>query len=154
MRESIGGGWLLTIVAIFIVLFTSFLAVSINYTKAFKIKNYIINRIEFDEGYIQYNSGDLENLETTDGSTEADIYVYLKNAGYNGNNITAKNCINSEFGTDENSYKDGGYCVQEITDNNGQRYYKVTTFIVFDLPFIDNSFTIPINGETKTIYYG
>ena len=59
MRESIGGTWLLGFVVLFIVLFSAYLAYSINYTKAFKTKNYIINTIEENEGYTTYKT---ENL--------------------------------------------------------------------------------------------
>ena len=43
MREAFGGSWLLGFVALFIVLFSAYLAVSINYTKAFKAKNKIVS---------------------------------------------------------------------------------------------------------------
>ena len=46
MRESMGGTWLFGIMALFIVLFSGFIAYSISYTKAFKTKNQIINLIE------------------------------------------------------------------------------------------------------------
>ena len=41
MREAIAGTWLFGIVITFIVMFTSFLAYSISYTKAFNLKNEI-----------------------------------------------------------------------------------------------------------------
>ena len=41
MRESMGATWLFGIVALFIVLFSGFMAYSISYTKAFKTKNEI-----------------------------------------------------------------------------------------------------------------
>lgn len=50
MRESIGGAWLVGIVITFVVLFTSYLALSVNYSKAFKVKNEIISLIEENEG--------------------------------------------------------------------------------------------------------
>ena len=52
MRESIGGTWLVGIVIVFIVIFTSYLALSVNYSKAFKVKNGIIEIIEENEGDI------------------------------------------------------------------------------------------------------
>ena len=63
MKESIGGTWLIGIVALFIVLFSAFMAYSINYTKAFRAKNSIIDLIEQSEGYTFYNeSTPIENL--------------------------------------------------------------------------------------------
>ena len=46
MRESIGATWLMGIVMVFIALFASFLAFSINYSKAFRVKDGIVDRIE------------------------------------------------------------------------------------------------------------
>ena len=68
MREAIGGTWIFSIVIVFIVLFTSFLAISVNYSKAFKVKNGIINIIEKKEG--------------VSDSTVAEISDYLNNVGY------------------------------------------------------------------------
>ena len=56
MREAIGGTWLTGLVITFIVLFSGFLAYSINYTKAFRVKNEIINIIEKNEGYTISNN--------------------------------------------------------------------------------------------------
>jgi hypothetical protein len=41
MREAIGGTWIFSIVIVFIVLFSSYLAISVNYSKAFKVKKVI-----------------------------------------------------------------------------------------------------------------
>ena len=68
MRESIGGAWILGIVMTFIVLFASFLAISINYAKAFKVKNNVVDLIEKNEGM-------------TDNAV-SDIYGYLQSQGY------------------------------------------------------------------------
>ncbi|MEG0799147.1 MAG: hypothetical protein RR228_03850 [Bacilli bacterium] len=154
MRESIGGGWLMTIVVLFILLFSGFLAVSINYTKAFKIKNYILNKIEYDEGYRNAKGTVDDSLIKSDGSTEADIWLYLKKVGYNGIGLKKSICNNKEFGTVAEDYKTGGYCVQKVAHGeDNTAHYKVTAFIIIELPFIDTKFTIPINGETNTMYY-
>ena len=65
MREAIGGTWIFSIVIVFIVLFTSFLAISVNYSKAFRVKNGIINIIE-KTGYT------LDKVEIND--VEKDTY--------------------------------------------------------------------------------
>ena len=63
MKESIGGTWLIGIVALFIVLFSAFMAYSINYTKAFRAKNGIIDLIEQNEGYTFYNGPNIYNMK-------------------------------------------------------------------------------------------
>ena len=42
MKEAMGGTWLTGLVIVFIFLFAGFLAYSISYTKAFRVKNEII----------------------------------------------------------------------------------------------------------------
>ena len=51
MREAIGGALLIKIMLFFLVLFNSLLAVAVNYSQAFRVKNQIINYIEQYEGY-------------------------------------------------------------------------------------------------------
>ncbi len=150
MRESIGGTWLLGFVVLFIVLFSGYLAVSINYTKAFKVKNQIINLIEQNEGFRTSAFSNIANASEIDLSnsdrTEDQIYLYLKGIGYATTNVSDSSCKgHGDFYT-------GGYCVKRICTANGV-YYKVTSFIKFELPLIWTSFTLPINGETKTIFY-
>lgn len=148
MREAIGGTWLFTIVIVFIVLFTSFLALSINYSKAFKVKNGIVNIIEKNEGV---------SREARD-----EISEYLSSVGY----VVYSSCpkttsvSNSERAkgfdasiSNSNKYR---YCVARVIDNNGniqKNYYKVTVFFRVDLPILGELFTFPVTGETKPIYF-
>jgi len=150
MRESIGGTWLLGFVVFFVVLFSGYLAVSINYTKAFKVKNQIINLIEQNEGF---RTTSLSNLSaaTTDqlkmsDRTEDKIYLYIRDIGYATTSIPESKCEN------RGDYHTGGYCIRKICTTNGI-YYKVTSFIKIELPLLWTSFTVPVSGETKTIYY-
>ena len=53
MRESIGGMWLFSIVITFIALFSSFLAYSISYTRAFNTKNEIIGIFDENDNYVR-----------------------------------------------------------------------------------------------------
>ena len=50
MKESIGNFWLLSIVLIFILIFAAYLTVTLNYSKAFKIKNEVLTIIEKRNG--------------------------------------------------------------------------------------------------------
>jgi len=62
VREAIGGTWLFGLVLTFIVFFASFLAVSINYSKAFNVKNNIVDLIGKYEGNINVLDKKLENI--------------------------------------------------------------------------------------------
>lgn len=148
MRESIGGTWLLGFVVLFIVLFSAYLAYSINYTKAFKTKNFIINTIEENEGFKVSTHASLDAVSdeelASSTRTEDKIYYYLKKNGY-------KTTLDSGKCEKDTQYREGGYCIKKIYTDNGA-YYKVTTFITIEVPLIWQKFTIPIKGETKVIY--
>lgn len=160
MRESIGGMWLFSIVITFIVLFVSFIAYSISYTRAFKVKNEIINYIERAEGFTTYD-GDLREVPLSElnylaSSNEATVdvlaYLQIQNIGYNYSIADQVDC--SQYGYGHNQV--GGYCLKRFCPNNenGQKiYYKVTTFIAFKIPVLNFIFKIPISGETKALYY-
>lgn len=153
MREAIGGTWIFSIVVVFIVLFTSYLAISVNYSKAFRVKNGIINIIEKREGL------------TPD--TQKEITSYLSTAGYS----VYSTCDTTPADNDEIQYKKGfesdssgnkyKYCVikTNVSEANGsalklnKSYYKVTVFFRLDLPVIGDVFVFPVSGETKPIYY-
>lgn len=146
MRESIGGTWLMSIVIVFIVLFTSFLALSVNYSKAFKVKNGIINILEKGQG--------LNN------KTSQEISDYLSTAGYavyGSCDTNEKGCMKSNSAGASSKYK---YCIYANQGNGtdlfgGEKvktYYKVKVFFRIDLPIVGNILTFPISGETKTIY--
>lgn len=153
MKEAIGSSWMLGLAVTFIVLFTSYLAVSINYTKAFKVKNEIINIIESNQGFTEnINSDNFKNFTPDEFKnskiTEEKIYGYLQSIGYANTAITEADCSGRGLG----KYGEGGYCVQK--NQNGSGYtYKVTAFIKIELPIINFKILIPIGGETKTLYY-
>lgn len=148
MREAIGGTWIFSIVIVFIVLFTSFLAISVNYSKAFKVKNGIVNIIEKREGISD--------------ATVDEISDYLNSVGYLVYSIcpdyVASQSNESAHGfeasnTNSRKFK---YCIARTEDTSGnikKTYYKVTVFFRVDLPIMGEIFTFPVTGETKPIYF-
>ena len=149
MKEAVGGGWLFGFVAVFIVLFSAYLAISINYTKAFKVKNRIINLIEEKEGFkssnkIKESGVDIEDVKNGN-TTEDKIYVYLNEIGYKYNDVKCPEPF------DSSDARIGGYCVKRYETNAGA-YYKVVTFVSLELPLVWVKINVPITGETKVIY--
>lgn len=180
MRESIGGTWLISIVITFIALFAAFLAYAISYTKAFNVKNHIINLIERSEGwtassdsddaYIHMSREDLKDYSDANGSgsnsVELEAFRYIKELGYNVEALDSLNCGSAPGHHDHSAYyghMHGGYCVTmycpDKTGGNGvavegtdsKVYYKVTTFIT--LEFLNATITIPVSGETRTLFH-
>lgn len=150
MREAIGGTWITQLVIIFMLLFVAFLALSLNYTKAFKVKNEFLSIIEKNEG-----------VTTGDNGTIGIINNYLKINGYN----IMKTCEVDSYGVTDlnnnaielvtNNRKKYYYCIRKInapsSNNTGKVFYKVNIFFYFNLPVLGDIFTFDINGATGDI---
>ena len=160
MRESLGNSLLLNIVIVFSGIVILFFIGIISYSKAYKVKNRIIEVIEEYNGY------------TTD--TKGEINDSLKQIGYS---VTSKDYCNS--GRVRNHMDDIGgtyinvniaspystgeynYCVFEVTNKSSDvvtyygasesKYYVVVTFVHFDFPIIGDMLNIPVYGETKIL---
>ena len=127
MREAMGGALLIKLVMFFIVIYVCFLAIAINYSITFRVKNQIINLIEAYEGY--------ENAEEK-------INDYVSSIGYYRASV-------GQVSIDASC--DNGYCIEEINAERG-RYYRVTTYVSFDFPIIGRITNFPVSGETRIIY--
>lgn len=131
MREAIGGSLMVKLIMVFLVLYVIFLAMALNYAKAFKAKNAIIDYIEQNEGNKNYVKNMIDN--------------YLDRISYNASTgAYASNALNPTICYDE------GYCLEKITDDEGRAKLKVITFINFNFFDFDNnydfssSFSLPV----------
>ncbi len=140
MREALGNAAVVQIVIIFIVLFIFFFVGSLSYTKAFKVKNSIINSIEKYGGY----------SDSLNSEVKQEINENLKSMGYQVKNGTPRckerNGV-AAMTTQENSYR---YCVYEYKTERGT-YYGVTAYMYFQIPLIGANVEIPIHGESKML---
>ncbi len=136
MREAIGGTWIFGIVITFIVLFSSYLAISVNYSKAFHVKNEMVSIIEKYEGF--------------NSTSESVIANYIQSYGYG----VRGSCSDRGEGIDgsDGRYK---YCISCTSTNDSLKksYYTITVFFKLDLPVIGNIFTFPVTGSTKSIHF-
>ena len=144
MKEAIGGTWLFQIVIVFILLFAGFLTFAINYTKAFKVKNEMVNIIERNQGFT--------SSTTNDFTTENEITNYLNTVGYR----TTGKCDADEIGYPLNVIGDKHYyCVKTINTRSSeiedQSYYRVKVFFNIDIPVVGEWFNFSVSGTTKII---
>ena len=145
MQEATGQAGLMNIMLTIIGIIIILLAGSIAYSKAFRVKNRIIDIIE---KHNEYNS---------DSKTE--IEAELTNIGYR----TMPNAKQADY-CPSDKFKDAGFVKANLTPNHlycvyvnkndteGTYYYKVLAFMYFDLPVIGNYIQIPVTGETKILY--
>lgn len=154
MKEAIGGAMTINIILIFMLIVNAYLAFSVNYTKAFRIKNNIVSIIEKNEGL-------------TD-QAQKQIYTTMVENGYNVAKDYVTRCGSNGLDGYRAMYNDaGGYCVKvTVVDNTGGTnmnntyvgaYYSVVSFINIDIPVLNKIFPVfanvfSIKGETKTIY--
>lgn len=164
MREAIGGTWLFNLVIFFVLLFAGYMCLSINYSKAFSVKDKIITEIE--------RNGGIKSLTNSDKKDETmnNIADYLVKMGYRNKG----NCDGYSYGCDRNgtcidlsgnSRGQYSFCIEEVTEENVFKnpayvkgeyifvtYYKVKVFYHLDLPVIRQMFNFNVKGDTKILY--
>lgn len=135
MKAATGNAMLMNIIIIFIVAVMALLVTSISYTKAFRVKNRIVDIIE-------YHNGDF-----SDGKIIDDINKNLSDIGYRYNNGKQCPTMNGAAG---NTYHGSSYlyCIYTYNSSKGN-YYKVIAYMYFDFPLVGNYINIPVYGETR-----
>lgn len=162
MREAIGGAMTIQIIVIFMLLINAYLAFSVSYTRAFKMKNQVINIIENNEGYPTNEDVGGCIVDNPEGAI-CQIVSYINEIGYNGDDFPERDtlCPATAKG------KQFGLCIiphkKDIAGNSNASqsysgiYYTVYTYININIPVINNLFKgmpniFRIQGETNTIY--
>ena len=145
MRQAVGTTWTFQLVIVFILLFASYIALTINYSKAFKVKNEVISIAEKYQGFT--NKGRIA------------INSYLVGSGYQSSGECRQGMIGatSMEGSGKYEYVDNTnqkyyYCLEKITGYNNtyayRSYYRVRLFFKFDLPVIGSINTFNVDGKT------
>lgn len=147
MREAIGGTWLFQIVIVFILLFTGYLCLSINHSKAFNVKNSIVNAIEIEGG------ADLKNPESDPAIKK--IVENIKNVAYR----TTGACPSGYTGFNRDGKIDSrssAFCIQKVKVRDypempNMYYYRVIVFYQLDLPVFNSIFNFSVKGDTRVL---
>ncbi len=146
MRDALGSLFSLQIILAFVILINGYLAYSVNYTRAFRVKNGIINILEQYEGHTE--------------AAKDKISTYVNDMKYH---VPAK-MLNAVNLRDFTCVRTKGYCIKETpvagtdvtSDEYRGTYYTVVTFVNVDIPvlnkFIQLGSFLQVKGETKTIY--
>ena len=142
MKAATGNAMLMNIIIVFIVIVMALLVTSISYTKAFRIKNRIVDIIE-------YYNGNFDDATTKTNITN-EINNDLSKVGYR---ISESNKC-KEIDNKSAIQLDSNYqvCIYEYDDSIRGKYYKVVAYMYFDIPIIGGILNIPVSGETKIFY--
>lgn len=170
MKEAIGGVSLFQIVILFLLLFTGVMCLTINHSKAFGVKDEIINILETD---ILASYGTVSSYEvSTDTMTK--IINHLNDVGYR---ITGDCPSGDWIGYDRNGSQvssNASFCIKSVNVSNAYRndlldkcknnkcdityddfpsmvYYDVILFYQLDIPIISKVFNLKLYGSTKTL---
>ena len=160
MSEGLGGTVVLVIIVVSIVFISAYLAYNVNYTKAFRMKDKIIDTIEKYDGNCQ-------------SSCKNEINKYASDIGYE-NALKAGGCSNLPYKPAEASSSDDdtsshGYCIYKLDEprhyNGGDGegkyqtkpgyYYRAVTRINIQIPIVQNIFDLGalyVTGDTKVFH--
>ena len=150
MKEAFGGTFLMYLLMIAIVIFVTFLAETLKYVQAFRVKNTIINYIEQYGGFTDY---------VKDTLLEDNATGYLKKVGYKGALPAGDDYIDSipkiaNAGKDSTyCSKNYGYCVILESCDGKVAYYRVVTNMTLNFTEVIGASGIQIGvpGETRYV---
>ena len=142
MKAATGNAMLMNIIIVFLVIVMALLVTSISYTKAFRIKNRIVDIIE-------YYDGDFDDVGTKANITN-EINNSLSSVGYRLSG--SKKC--KEIDNKKAIQLDSNYqvCIYEYDNSTRGKYYRVIAYMYFDVPVLGGILNIPVSGETKVFY--
>jgi len=167
MKDALGGIGIIQIVVVFVLLFTGIICLTINQSKAFGVKDEIINIIQ--------NSKVTDDYELSD-DTESNIINHLKKAGYRttgncpdeewigysregvkvNNNATfcvKPNDVSKSFYEDVEDKCSNDTCYVLTNDDYPKMvYYEVALFYELDIPIINYFMNFKTYGSTKLLF--
>lgn len=146
MKEAIGNSFIFGLVITFVGIFAVLFATSSSYTKAFKVKNKIVEIIEKYDDILGIDVTDSTGLNST---VEDEINSVLSQIGYRisaiPNNCPVRNGNNAVLKKTTANYE---YCIYEYETVKG-KYYGVTAYMYYQIPIIGTELRFPVYGETK-----
>ena len=149
MRDAIGQVFALKVILAFVLLINGYMAYSVNYARAFRVKNQIVDIIEQYEG-------------TDNDEAMAKIADYVDDMAYKVPQTLVNN-FRSRYSSGGTVSCQDGWCYiahnVSVDGADGERkgtYYSVVTFVNIDIPVINNILGLGnflrVVGETRTIY--
>ena len=134
MRDAFGGAFMIKIFLVFIFVYICFTAIALNYAKAFKVKNAVVEYIE---------SNEIVDFTRIDIANELDNYFE--------NEILGKMNYRGTVDCNEDNlvYCENGIKIKKMSkaQNTEGVYYKVTTTFGWDIGFL--KMLTSLNGNNQ-----
>lgn len=154
MRDAFGGAFMIKVFLVFIAIYIGFTAVALNYAKAFKVKNKVIDYLE---------SSEISSLDdiTAAQLEEMDRYFDEEVLG-NMNYYAGSNFCDDVDTKDADTGRTIAYChnsgikIEETgrAENTEGVYYTVTTSIGWSIPFLNNLLNLNGNSGSREVVKG
>ena len=147
MQEAFGGILNLILIALFLIIIEGILGFTVNYTKAFKMKNAVISAIEEYEGAQCIPTN---NASNSNSACRKKIEESAKQIGYSPS-------INISCGDESKGWHsvDNIFCAKEMTAKNGDTIYRIVTQVDINIPIIKNIMGLSffqVSGDTRTVH--
>ena len=181
MRDAFGGSFMLKLFIVFIFIYVFFIAIALNYAKAFKVKNKIIEYIETNE-IVDLDNMSAKSYEELEEFIRTEVYGDLK---YHYSSDTNNYCRNNDDSVcfpgitisgnttgDIMSYNDTRFFLGKKQSSVGSgntevqvyaKYYIVTVAVPWEIGFLNKILELnnqsgevgtgswTISGETRLI---
>lgn len=148
MRDAFGGAFMIKLFLVFIFIYISFTAVALNYAKAFKVKNLVIDYLEDNE---------IVNIDDMTSKAEEAMKKYFEEEllGNMNYKVNVENFCNNIDNTHDEENRRIAYCsdlgivIRKSGEDvkTGGVYYTVSTYVGWDAGFL-NMLTA-LNGDNK-----
>ena len=169
MREGISVTAIFQIVIIFILLFTAIMAMTINNSNAFSVKDKIINAIEENNGIVAFDTGSPLDDRIVKPMQEASYRITGKcpkgegYVGYDrdgrpvGSDSKASVCIRKVIVNDTiddiyNKKYNSGTKTVLVGDFYSGYYFQVIMYYQLEMPIINGIYNLQTKGDTKIFY--
>ena len=178
MKNSISNVWILGIVILFLLIFSGFIIITINYNKVFKMKNTVISIIEKNDGVDndkRSSCNETSSIPNSGGRTicvgagaveTINAYLYAMNYSATGDCLMDNETFSEDewYGVSDLSNPREArlvkadhntryhYCIAAHDTEFRTKYFKVRLFFYFDLPVIGNLIPVNVDGTTDEIH--
>ena len=181
MKSNIASVWLVGLVVTFIMIFSAYIIITVDYSATFKMKNEVLNIIEKNKGLTISGNSSINSVVKPGakvigkiGSLRT-INAYLKGSSYNAKGpcgkdrssdkwigiksldyetSSASSLVDYNPGTNKVYY----YCVARFSTGRSNReayhsvYYQVQLFYKFEIPVLRELLPVRVDGTTDEVY--
>ena len=143
MQDAFGGIVNIVLIVLFLVIVEGILGMTVNYTKAFKMKNIVLSAVE------QYEASACFGSNNADSACLEKIKNDAKGIGYAPTNLRCPNDFES---------KDGLFCYKQMevdsSSSRRQTYYRIITQVDIHIPIVREIMSLEffqVKGDTRMI---